>query len=135
MRAPASPRSGGHFHAVRFYEDDGSLCRIVGRFLADGIVSGQPALVVATPEHTEGIVADLRARHLAVETMQAEGRLMLLDAADTLSAFMVDGYPDSRQFMRRMADVLQQVRGTRQLAIRVYGQMVDVLWKRGLTVA
>ena len=27
----------GHFHAVRFYEDSNSLCRIVSRFIAEGL--------------------------------------------------------------------------------------------------
>ena len=55
-------RTSGHFHAVRFYENDESLCRIVAEFLGEGIVSGQPALVIATPEHRDDIVQELRAR-------------------------------------------------------------------------
>ena len=52
---------GTHHHAVRFYESDESLCRIVAEFLGEGLIVGQPALVVATPEHRAGIIEQLRA--------------------------------------------------------------------------
>src|SRR5215831_18560904 len=60
---------GGHFHAVRFYDNDVSLCRIVAGFLREGLVVGQPALVIATQSHAQGIVAELRARELDVTTL------------------------------------------------------------------
>ena len=45
----------GHFHAVRFYEDPDSLCRIVGEFIGSGLEQGEPAVVMATPAHTATI--------------------------------------------------------------------------------
>jgi hypothetical protein len=46
---------GGHFHAVRFYDSEMSLCRIVAGFLREGLALGQPALVIATKGHAQGI--------------------------------------------------------------------------------
>ena len=53
---------GGHFHAVRFYDNERSLCRIVASLPREGLALGQPALVFATKAHAQGILADLRAR-------------------------------------------------------------------------
>ena len=129
-------RTTGHFHAVRFYESDESLCRIVAEFLGEGLIVGQPALVVATPEHRTGIIEQLRARQVDIARVQAAGDLLLLDARDALSSFMVDGRPDATGFSRSMtATINRACRGRTDCHIRIYGQMVDLLWKDGLTVA
>lgn len=90
----------GHLHAVKFYESRESLCRIVADFLGEGLSARQPALVIATPEHCDRIVAELRARHFNTEEMQAAGDLLLVDAAAMLATFVVDGVPDANLFSR-----------------------------------
>src|SRR4051812_37148358 len=68
MDSPRGPRSTtGHFHAVRFYENKASLARTVSDFLAEGFVAGQPALMIATPEHRDSVLLELRARHVDVD--------------------------------------------------------------------
>jgi hypothetical protein len=126
----------GHFHAVKFYETRESLCRIVAEFLGEGLISQQPALVIATPEHRSGILAELRARHFDVDGMQAAGDLLLLDASEVLATFMVDGMPNADLFIRKTTGAIQQLcRGRKDCTIRAYGEMVDVLWKAGQTMA
>lgn len=127
---------GGHFHAVRFYDSAQSLCRIVGGFLTEGIRVHQPALVIATSEHRAGIAEALRANGLNVDALQATGSLTLLDADTTLASFMVDGMPDPKLFDATGRDVIRRACGVRpDCTIRAYGEMVDVLWKKGRTVA
>src|SRR6185503_10936865 len=104
----------GHFHAVKFYDTRESLCRIVAEFLGEGLVTQQPVLVIATPEHREGILGELRTRHFDVERMQTLGDLVLLDAAETLSTFMVDGMPDDPRFVATMTKSIEQVCRGRQ---------------------
>jgi hypothetical protein len=135
-RTTKSSRASGHFHAVRFYQDDESLCRIVADFLSDGLATGQPALVVATPEQRAGIMEELRARGVEIADILAAGDLLLLDARETLSSVMVDGRPDTARFTSSMTAAIDRVcRGRMDCHIHVYGQMVDLLWKDGLTVA
>ena len=64
------------FHAVKFYDSDDALCPLVAEFLAQGVITGQPALVIATPEHRAGIVRELKARHLDVGSMETAGDLL-----------------------------------------------------------
>ena len=126
----------GHFHAVRFYDSAASLCRIVAGFLADGLKTEQPALVIATPEHRAGIAAALRAQRLDPDALQAAGDLLLLDAEETLALFMVEGRPDAAKFATVADEFLERAcRGRKDCTIRAYGEMVDVLWKRGHAVA
>jgi hypothetical protein len=126
----------GHFHAVKFYENRESLCRIVAEFLGEGLITRQPALVIATPEHRAGILAELRVRHFDVDEMQAAGDLVLLDAAEMLATFMVDGMPDSELFFASATRAIEGLcRGRGDCTVRAYGEMVDVLWKSGQVAA
>lgn len=123
-------------HAVRFYETQESLCRIVVQFLGEGLEAGQPALAIGTPEHRLGIVRELRERGFDVERLEAAGDLLLLDARDALSAFMVDGAPDGELFRMRMSAAIDRLcRGRTDRTIRAYGEIVDLLWKDGQSVA
>jgi hypothetical protein len=131
----AEAKTGGNFHAVRFYEDTHSLCRIVSGFVAEGLALGQPALVIATPQHMTHIVANLVATTLDVESLQAKGDLLLLDAHQTLATFMANGQPDPDFFKAAAASALEQLARGRTTTIRAYGEMVDVLWRDGMGVA
>lgn len=125
-----------HFHAVRFYDSPGSLCRMVAGFLAEGLRGVQPALAIATPDHRAGIAAALTVQGLDVLALQASGDLLLLDAEETLATLMVDGMPDARLFHTIGTQVIQRACGGRKnCTIRAYGEMVDVLWKQGQSVA
>jgi DcmR-like sensory protein len=126
----------GHFHAVRFYDTKESLCRIVAEFLGEGLVANQPALVIATPEHRDGIVQELRARHFDVDQMRAAGDLLLLDAREMLATFIVDGQPDADLCRIHVTRAIEQVcRGRKDCTVRAYGEMVDLLWKDGASIA
>lgn len=126
----------GHFHAVRFYRDADSLCGIVGDFLADGLAAGQPAIIIATPQHVSGILEHLKALSFAVDELQLSGDLVLLDAEEVLAGFMTGGMPDSARFASTIVPVLEKTsRGRKECTVRAYGEMVDVLWKAGHQVA
>jgi Histidine kinase-like ATPase domain/MEDS: MEthanogen/methylotroph, DcmR Sensory domain len=58
----------------------------------------------------------------------AEGRYVVADAHEVLSSFMVDGVVDSDRFNDAMGDLLRPA-GERH--IRIFGEMVSVLWDEG----
>ena len=125
-------QSTAHFHAVKFYDTPASLCRIVAEFLSEGFAAEQPVLIVATPEHQVGIAQELATRYLDVEGLEAAGELFFADASEMLATFMVDGTPDANLFADNMTTLIERVqRGRTDVTIRIYGEMVDVLWKSG----
>jgi hypothetical protein len=126
----------GHFHAVKFYDTPAALCRIVAEFLSEGVAAEQSVLIVATPEHHAGIAHELATHHLSVEGLEAAGDLVLADASEMLATFMVNGAPDSNLFDASMNILIERARrGRIGSTIRIYGEMVDVLWKNGQDVA
>jgi hypothetical protein len=126
----------GHFHAVRFYKDSECLSRIVANFIGDGLAAGEPAVVIGTQAHRDVIVRNLREMALDVDKLQRDGDLFLLDADEMLGMFMVDGMPNTALFRDAIVPVIERAcRGREDCVIRAYGEMVDVLWKQGHTVA
>jgi len=126
---------GGHFHAVRFYEDEMSLCRIVSGFIAEGVVIGQPGLVIASAPHNECILDNLRAAGIDVAELQQNKQLLLLDAREMLNEFMESGLPNPERFKEVASAAMRRVGGGRDRTIRAYGEMVDLLWKDGMSAA
>src|SRR5579862_376840 len=129
----AAPPVLANHHAVKFYPNDASLFTTVGEFISQGLIGGQPALVIATDSHATGILDQLRSRYIDVARAIDRGELIILDAHQTLDQFMVNGHPDSARF----ADTVGRlVAGTitgrpAKTLVRAYGEMVDVLWKDG----
>jgi hypothetical protein len=132
MKHAARSASARPYHAVRFYENEKSLGRIVAEFLADGLTDRNPGIVVATPMQRAAILRELVLRGLDVVSLQQSGDLVLLDADDTLSSFMKNGKLDAKAFKDGMCAVIKRAcRGRTNCTVRIYGQMVDVLWKEG----
>ena len=62
------------------------------------------------------------------------GRLLLLDAEETLATFMAGRMPDAELFMATVGGVIEKrLRTGGTSGLRAYGEMVDVLWKAGNT--
>ena len=120
-------------HVVQFYESDDFLARAVAEFLSSGIQDDQPALVIATPEHRDLITQLLREEDADLPALQAEGRIAMLDARETLDLILVNGSPDPARFERVVSQALDAVKRGSSGPVRAYGEMVDLLWRDGNT--
>ena len=104
---------------------------MVAEFLQEGFEIGSPGIVIATTSQREEIVRELTARSLDVAALQESGDLLLLDGAEVLSAFIVHGKPDAGRFREQICDLIGRVRRRRpDCRVRIFGQMVDVLWQQ-----
>jgi hypothetical protein len=135
MAPRPAPEDRSHHHAVQFYGSDQSLFTTVAGFLAEGLVTGQPAVVIATPPHRNAIVEHLGRRFIDAEKAARNGDLVLLDAEATLDLFMVGETPDAGLFERNVGRLFEQALDGRDVVLRAYGEMVDVLWKQGRSEA
>jgi signal transduction histidine kinase len=118
---------------VEFYENDGRLRDIVVEFVAQALTGGEAIVVIATEVHRRAFSAGLIGKGFDFEQIRTSGRLVLLDADETLSQFMVDGLPDWNLFQSTIVPVLENAGAAAGPGkpTRAYGEMVDVLWRRG----
>lgn len=117
-------------HFVQFYEADGYLLNSLGGFIGNAINSGDSAIVIATKAHRDGLDELLRANGLDVANAVARGKFVSLDAAETLSKFMVDGSPEPDRFREVIGSVITSVTDGRS-RVRAFGEMVALLWAEG----
>ena len=122
-------------HRVQFYDSDDFLALTVANFLEEGIRGGQPLVVIATENHRTSFASRLKMKGHDVDRVSASGQLMLLDARDTLEKFMVGAVPDADRFKTVIGTALQSARqlGGGNAVLRLYGEMVDLLWRDGNT--
>ena len=120
-------------HAVHFYERDVDLAERVVAFIGEALLAGEAAVIVASEAHREEFVRRLRAMNIDVEAERAAGKLAVFDAAGTLAQLMVDGVPNPQLFRLIVGGVIGAAcsRGPRQMPVRAYGEMVDILWRAG----
>jgi len=120
-------------HIVQFYEDERLLADAVGEFLAAGMAAGEAMVVIATPEHAFIIEERLRTtRGLDAPACKAAGRLQVIDAAVALEQFMIGEEPDWGRFLSEVGGaVARGIASSTSGRVRAYGEMVDLLWRRG----
>jgi len=109
-----------HDHLVQVYRDRDFLAEAVTHYLREGLRLGEAGLVIARPENRRLFAAGLRGANA----------VHMLDADQTLAAFMVDGMPEWKAFQRVCGGAIRELR-LQYPGVRAYGEMVDILWQRG----
>jgi len=119
-------------HIVQLYQDEDFLNRAVCRFARAGFANGEGVILVSTLPHWNGFGERLEAEGVDVEAAQDRGQLMVVDADECLTRFMRGAMPDPPVFKGVFSDVVAQARATGGYQnMRVWGEMVDVLWEQG----
>lgn len=121
-------------HLVQIYQDEGVFLDSLEGFIAGGILAGDGVVVIATPEHLVALNERLVARNIDIATAIKSEQYLALDAEETLSKFMVMGWPDEDFFRAFVTNILQRAKGHNR-RVRAFGEMVALLWARGNTGA
>jgi DcmR-like sensory protein len=127
------PTGGGHDHAVTFYASDRELAEQVYEHLWMPADEGT-AIIIATPEHRKLISERLTTAGVDVPAEWARGSFVALDASEVMASFMTAGWPDPAAFWATLSPLLKQALA-RPGPVRVFGEMVALLWANGQTGA
>jgi len=103
-------------------------------FVGTALRAGNAAIVVATESHRESLLLRLRAHGIEIGAAIERGRYLALDAADTLSAFMVNRMPDPVRFEESFGTtILTAAKASKGKPPRVavFGECVNLLWSQG----
>jgi signal transduction histidine kinase/ActR/RegA family two-component response regulator len=114
-------------HFVQFYETDLFLLNSLSGFIGAGLAAGEGCIVVATKAHREALEEQLNARGLDMAAACATGQYVALDAAETLSKFMLNGQPEPGRFTEVIGSLIAGVTEAWP-RVRVFGEMVALLW-------
>jgi len=123
-----------HSHDAVFYSDDRMVLDNVTRFIEGALTAESSAIVVATESHRESFLASLQAYGVDLGAAIKQGRYIALDAADTISTFVVDSMLDTARFMDVFGNLIQRARKaakTSHARVAIFGEVAHILWKRG----
>jgi hypothetical protein len=114
-------------HSVQFYNDDMFLTQSVARFITEGLKGNETVIIVATAQHREAL------QQVLTPDQMAHDKLRVFEAEEQLSKFMVAEWPSELRFRQMVDGVLGQARQSGP--VRIFGEMVAVLWARRNTWA
>lgn len=115
-------------HVAQLYEQESFLFETVAKYLAEGLAAGERLVVLATLEHQREFAASLAALDVDVPAHLSSGVLTMVDARELLGAVLVGDRPDARRFETHVAGLLDRASGRDRRPVRIYGELVDLLW-------
>jgi PAS domain S-box-containing protein len=121
-------------HVVQFYSEDGFLLDALNRFIGAALEAGDPAVVIATKSHRDGLAKRLKQRGLDIAAALEQGRYLPVDARAGLSRFMRKGAVDADRFERFAGGILTRARKAaegKRARVVIFGEMVALLWAEG----
>jgi len=129
MAKPVLPtEETAHAHLVQFYETDEFLVDTASEFIGSSLRDGDAAIVIATPTHRRAFEAALDTS--GIDLAATVDRYLALDAAELLEKLIVNGAPDAARF-RDTIGVLIEHAAADGRQVRVFGEMVALLWSAG----
>lgn len=108
-------------HGVEIYMHDEELVESVVSFLAAGFEADAAGIVVATPEHTDAILA------LIAERGYGDRPYIVAGADEVLASLYEDGDLSAAAFDREVGALLDEAEAAASGPPRVFGEMVDLL--------
>lgn len=117
-------------HLVQFYESKQVFLDLLEGFVSGGLRTGEGVIVIATAEHREALNTRLTERGFDIKAASAADQYIALDAEETMSRFMVRGWPDEYLFTQMVTWLLSRAKGQGR-KVRAFGEMVAVMWARG----
>lgn len=118
-------------HLVQVYREPVELAESVAAFFGAGFDIGQAAVAIVTAAHWLVMAERLGKRGWDAGELEAEGALYVRDADETLAAFSSDRGPVQRQFNDVIGSLLDLAAGAGARRVRAFGEMVDILVRRG----
>ena len=117
-------------HVLQIYESDEEFINTLESYVSSGFRAGESVIIIATPEHLRALNERLREQQWDLFSLTLHDQYIPLAADQTLSQFMIDGWPDVNLFYHLVTNLLMRAR-KRDRKVRAFGEMVAVLWSRG----
>jgi DNA-binding NarL/FixJ family response regulator len=133
-RSADSEREFARCHEVQFYSDDRVFLESIGQFIGATLKLGNAAIVVATKRHRDQLLQGLRAQGVDVDALIQQGAYLSLDAADTLSTFMINDWPDADRFLETFSKLIESTSKAAKAThprVAIFCEGVALLWAMG----
>lgn len=117
-------------HILQFYESDGFLLETMSAFIDAGLRADEICFLFATRAHHESLLERLRENGVDIDEARTQGNYVWFDATDVLAKVMLNGTPEPERFARVVGNAITQAAES-QRHVRIFGEMVPLLWVQG----
>ncbi len=121
-------------HRAQIYEQDLDFITSLEEFVWVGLQSTETVIVVATASHRSSLEERLMARGVDLHHARTQNHYIDIDADTMLSKFMVQEWPDAILFKEIITNLMTQALIDSR-PVRVFAEMVALLWARGNNAA
>jgi MEDS: MEthanogen/methylotroph, DcmR Sensory domain len=122
-------------HIVHLYANDAGFFDMLEGFAVMGLIADESVIVIATDAHIAHLNRRLAARGIDLNEARRDGRYLPFDAEAFLGRFMKeDGWPDEARFNEAVTELIERA-GRNGRRVRAFGEMVALLWNKGLNGA
>ena len=123
----------GH-HLLQLYENEKALLDTLEAFAGCGFQARESVVIIATDSHLQELENRLQTKGFDLKILATKGLFLPIKADEALARFMVKDWPDEQRFRSYVTQIIGKAKkGGRQ--VRAFGEMVAVLWGRGLSGA
>ena len=117
-------------HFVQIYESEEVFMDILASFASEALREGHVVVVIATPAHRRELNERLMESGHDLTSLRLQDRFISLDAEEMLRQFTAKGLVDDELLFQFVADIL--ARATKDgRRVRVFGEMVAIMWSKG----
>ena len=118
-------------HFAQFHRDSEDATKSVALYVETGLRRKNGVLAVLGAAHKDMLLERLRRNDLEPEKFRRSGQLHILDAEPTLKHIMRGDMPDWETFRSVIGKSIESVQGFGGTTVRVYGELVSMLWRDG----
>jgi hypothetical protein len=122
-------------HLLQIYESDDVVLASLEGFVVSGFEINESVVIIATEAHLQALNTRLIEHGYNVTELQKNNLYLPFNAEDMLAKFMVNNWPDEHLFNAAVTSVVKLARNDKNRNVRAYGEMVAILWAKGLNGA
>lgn len=116
---------------VQICLNENSQIDLVTSYIKDGLLNGEAVILIAKPELRQILKSKMGAFSFNgknIQELQVQGQIKFFDAESVLSTLRVDGILEEDLFYEGVAMPIYNAKSIYG-KVRVFGEMVDILWK------
>jgi hypothetical protein len=117
-------------HILHLYEQKNNLELLLHNYVSDGLVAGDCVIVIAEDHTLHGLDSSLRKNGFDLFELKLKDQLITGKAPDILTMFMINDWPDRVLFEYLIRTLSGRAKRFNR-RIRIFGEMVTVLWRDG----
>lgn len=111
-------------------QNETSQAEAVIGYIKEGLLNDESIVVLARPALRKAVISGIDALGFDMQTIRNQGQIKFFDAQFLLSSLLIDGVLEEQVFQEYVGIPLQTLH-LRYGKVRVFGGMVDILWKEG----